>query len=250
MDLPFHRLLKAANISITGESLSIETKSRWCNTGLDLFLCSPLTGLKLWSVETEGLNREGKELVIKEVNSADWSVPTMHTCIVHCIHTMVGWEQAFTDWWTCHGPKRPPLHAGTINGRYFTWQVLLVADILMQDLERVWNKRFDQEVTENSLSMWDTALPWAPQRLVQDNKTLVSQQVGTARIVFYTSEYSFSIQIWPDTLAIGKGGSEVKHRKNCECCPVSQLIVRKQRLSWIQVLNCQNCNQCLKCHLS
>ena len=71
-----------------------------------------------------------------------------------------------------------------------------------------------QELTENSLSMWDTARPWAPQRLVQDNKTLVSQQVGTARIVFYTSEYSFSfsVQIWPDTLAIGKGGSEVKNR--------------------------------------
>ena len=42
----------------------------------------------------------------------------------------------------------------------------------------------------------------------------------------------------------------IKHRKNCECCPVSQLIVRYQRLSWIQVLNCQNCNQCLKCHKS
>ena len=33
-----------------------------------------------------------------------------------------------------------------------------------------------------------------------------------------------------------------KHRKNCECCPVSLLIVRQQRLSWFQVLNCQNCN--------
>ena len=34
-----------------------------------------------------------------------------------------------------------------------------------------------------------------------------------------------------------------KHRKNCECCPVSQLIVRQQRLSLIQVLNCQYYNQ-------
>ena len=39
-----------------------------------------------------------------------------------------------------------------------------------------------------------------------------------------------------------------KHRKNCECSPVSQLIVRWQRLSWIQVLNCLYCNRCLKCH--
>ena len=38
-----------------------------------------------------------------------------------------------------------------------------------------------------------------------------------------------------------------KHRKNCECCPVSLLIVKSQRLSWIQVLNCQNCNH-LKGH--
>ena len=36
-----------------------------------------------------------------------------------------------------------------------------------------------------------------------------------------------------------------KHRKNCKCCPVSLLIVRKQRLPWIQVFNCQ-C-QCLNC---
>ena len=41
-----------------------------------------------------------------------------------------------------------------------------------------------------------------------------------------------------------------KHRKNCECCPVSHFIVRKQRLSWIQVLNCQNRNQCLNCRKS
>ena len=41
-----------------------------------------------------------------------------------------------------------------------------------------------------------------------------------------------------------------KHRKNCECCPVSLLIVRQQRLLWIHVLNCQNCNYCLKCHKS
>ena len=31
-----------------------------------------------------------------------------------------------------------------------------------------------------------------------------------------------------------------KHRKNCECCPVL----------WFQVINCQNCNKCLKCHTS
>ena len=31
---------------------------------------------------------------------------------------------------------------------------------------------------------------------------------------------------------------------------LSQLIVRYQRLSWIQLLNCHNCNQCLKSHKS
>ena len=34
-----------------------------------------------------------------------------------------------------------------------------------------------------------------------------------------------------------------KHRKNCKCCPVSLSIVRSQWLSWIQVLNCLNCQQ-------
>ena len=42
----------------------------------------------------------------------------------------------------------------------------------------------------------------------------------------------------------------LKHHKNCKCCPVSLIILRSQRLSWIQVLNCQNCNQCLKGHKS
>ena len=41
-----------------------------------------------------------------------------------------------------------------------------------------------------------------------------------------------------------------KHRKNCKCCQMSLLIVKKQRLSWIQVLNCQNSNQCLNCQKS
>ena len=36
---------------------------------------------------------------------------------------------------------------------------------------------------------------------------------------------------------------ERKHCKNCECCPVSLLIVRSQWLSWIQVLNCLKCQR-------
>ena len=36
--------------------------------------------------------------------------------------------------------------------------------------------------------------------------------------------------------------------KNCDYCPLSLFQVK--RLSWIQVLNCQNCNPCLKCHKS
>ena len=42
----------------------------------------------------------------------------------------------------------------------------------------------------------------------------------------------------------------IKNRKNWECCPVSLLIIRSQRLSWIQVINYKNCNQCLKGHKS
>ena len=49
---------------------------------------------------------------------------------------------------------------------------------------------------------------------------------------------------------IGPNKWYTKHRKNWECCPVSLLIVRSSRLSWIQILNFQNCNQCLKCHMS
>ena len=42
-----------------------------------------------------------------------------------------------------------------------------------------------------------------------------------------------------------------KHPKNCKCSPASPfVIVRQQRLLWIQVLNRQNCNPCLKCRNS
>ena len=58
---------------------------------------------------------------------------------------------------------------------------------------------------------------------------------------FYNKHKSWSLK------SLHKYDNILKHRKNCECCPVSQLIVRKQRLSWIQVLNCLYCNQCLKC---
>ena len=54
----------------------------------------------------------------------------------------------------------------------------------------------------------------------------------------------------PPSPKMGDQMVNYKHRKNCECCPVSQLIVRKQRLLLIYVLNCQYCNQCLKCHKS
>ena len=48
-------------------------------------------------------------------------------------------------------------------------------------------------------------------------------------------------------MSIHKIGHIQKHRKNCECCPVSLLIVRKQRMSLIHALDCQNSNRCLNC---
>ena len=45
--------------------------------------------------------------------------------------------------------------------------------------------------------------------------------------------------------------SVIKYRKNCECCPVSLLIVRSYWwLSWIQVLNCLKCKKCKQFHAS
>ena len=45
--------------------------------------------------------------------------------------------------------------------------------------------------------------------------------------------------------------NQCKHRKNCECYPVSLLIVRSQWLSWSQVLNCLKCKQFhIPCHVS
>jgi len=117
--------LRISDNHINGLALSPSSQ------GSEHLYYSPLTGLKLWSVETKGLNRKGRALVIKEVGN----------------------KTSQTD-----GLAMDP------KGRLFM-----------------------QEVTENSLSMWDTTRPWAPQRLVQDNKTL----------------------IWPDTLAVGKGGSEI-----------------------------------------
>ena len=41
-----------------------------------------------------------------------------------------------------------------------------------------------------------------------------------------------------------------KHRKNCECCHHHSLFKGLNVIVHIVVLNCQKCNQCLKCHVS
>ena len=41
-----------------------------------------------------------------------------------------------------------------------------------------------------------------------------------------------------------------KHRKNCECCPCHSLFKGHKVIVSIVVLNCQHCNQCLKCQAS
>ena len=42
----------------------------------------------------------------------------------------------------------------------------------------------------------------------------------------------------------------LKHRKNCECCPRHSLFNGHNVIVNIVVLNCQKCNQCLKCQVS
>ena len=42
----------------------------------------------------------------------------------------------------------------------------------------------------------------------------------------------------------------VKHRKNCECCPRHSLFKGHSVIVDIVVLNCQKCNQFLKCQVS
>ena len=44
--------------------------------------------------------------------------------------------------------------------------------------------------------------------------------------------------------------SFLKHRKNCKCCPCHSLFKGHNVIVNIVVLNCQKCNQCLKCQVS
>ena len=41
-----------------------------------------------------------------------------------------------------------------------------------------------------------------------------------------------------------------KHRKNCECCHHHSIFKGHNVIVYIVVLNCQKCNQCLKCQVS
>ena len=41
-----------------------------------------------------------------------------------------------------------------------------------------------------------------------------------------------------------------KHRKNCECCHHHSVFKDHNVIVHIVVLNCQKCNQCLKCQVS
>ena len=47
-----------------------------------------------------------------------------------------------------------------------------------------------------------------------------------------------------------KGTYAIKHRKNCECCHHYSLINGHNVIVDIVFLNCQKCNQCLKCQVS
>ena len=49
---------------------------------------------------------------------------------------------------------------------------------------------------------------------------------------------------------ITKSSSHGKHRKNCEWCPRHSLFKGYNVNVNIVVLNCQKCNQCLKCQVS
>ena len=51
------------------------------------------------------------------------------------------------------------------------------------------------------------------------------------------------------TVALGCLGLFKKHRKNCECCPCQSLFKGHKVIVNIVVLNYQQCNQCLKCHM-
>ena len=42
----------------------------------------------------------------------------------------------------------------------------------------------------------------------------------------------------------------MKHRKNCECCHHHSVFKGHNAIVHIVVLNCQKCNQCLKCQVS
>ena len=57
----------------------------------------------------------------------------------------------------------------------------------------------------------------------------------------YIIERLFYLNLWWPNLILSK------HIARIKCCPVWLVIVMQQRLSWIDVLNCQNYNQCLKC---
>ena len=100
----------------------------------------------------------------------------------------------------------------------------------------------------------DPTLHWSNQSLIPIWQYMASMQSWKCLLSFRSKIKQYFGQIFnriggysPTSLS---RWLSTKHRKNCECCPVSLLIVRKQRMSWIQVLNCQNSNQCLNCQKS
>ena len=69
--------------------------------------------------------------------------------------------------------------------------------------------------------------------------------------------YCSKSQRWPPKLLVDFKNKQLscaifgfKHRKNCECCHHHSLFKGLNVIVHIVVLNCQKCNQCLKCHVS
>ena len=76
--------------------------------------------------------------------------------------------------------------------------------------------------------------------------SLFSQQYFTILMVWYLNHKSGCLIIRQNLRCV----LLQKHHKSCECCPRHSLFKGHNVIVNIVVLNCQKCDQCLKCQVS
>ena len=149
------------------------------------------------------------------------------------------------------------------NGALVIYELVIIDDVFLPPFPPTWGPRKLQRIRIRILRNFKSTLNWEIMYTVQTIQMFqyTSDWVNLCIVVDIIWEFCarsvpaaappyICYVTLPGGSCFGSYGvsamsKKLKHRKNCECCPVLFLInCQVTQIVWIQILNCQNCNQC------